>query len=137
MKTREFRIGNILTDGKFMFTVESIEQEAVWGDIFECTKIERPEDCYDTGDYHFNIENIEGIPLTEEWLLKFGLEWSIFHQATHKTGFEYDLNSLYEGGYSLSTFKREHIVVEKIKYVHQLQNLYFALTGEELTHETT
>ena len=74
METKELRIGNILTDGKFLFIVESIEAEAVWGDIYECIKAERIEDYYDEGVYHLNIENIKGIPLTEDWLVKFGFE---------------------------------------------------------------
>lgn len=37
--------------------------------------------------------------------------------------------------FSVETYHSEYTVSEystKIKYVHQLQNLYFALTGEEL-----
>ena len=70
------------------------------------------------------------IPLTEEWLLKLG-----FHQ---KNGYgfikKYLLGNLF---YSVET--KEHFMFQyyelriKINYVHQLQNLYFALTGEELT----
>jgi hypothetical protein len=74
------------------------------------------------------------IPLTEKWLLKFGFE-KVFNQYKKVTnvdtrngknvpfivldldGFEYD-------DLRLQT---------KLNYVHQLQNLYFALTGEELT----
>lgn len=29
------------------------------------------------------------IQLTEEWLVKLGFEWSIFHQAYHLNGFDY------------------------------------------------
>ena len=66
------------------------------------------------------------IPLTEEWLLKFGLL---------KTK-----NSVLMGGYELIYDDKNnmynvfvyHGIFCTIKYVHQLQNLYFALTGEEL-----
>lgn len=80
-------------------------------------------------------EYIKPIPLTEEWLLKFGFfvstrkncyykNWGtngvelIVHDYHYKGGFEYELGS------------NKYKVVE---YIHQLQNLYFALTGEELT----
>ena len=72
------------------------------------------------------------IPITEEWLLKFGFE---------KDGnyFDIDVN-----GYSLSIFNlQEYSVSENkddetnawfsINYVRQLQNLYSALTNKELT----
>lgn len=59
-----------------------------------------------------NIEWFEPIPITEEWLLKFKFDnnhWAtkwILHDMPTPTG---------------------------IHFVHQLQNLYFALTNEELT----
>ena len=64
------------------------------------------------------------IPLTEEWLLKFGFEITDNFQTkdrfqTHKQD-------------GIFWFEYGYIVVE-LNYVHQLQNLYFALTGEELT----
>jgi len=70
------------------------------------------------------------IPLTEEWLLKFGFEsdWSGW---SHKdvyfelgvSGDKY-INMVNGGEYN-------HGV--PFEHVHQLQNLFFALTGEELT----
>ena len=64
------------------------------------------------------------IPLTEEWLLKFGFEITDNFQTkdrfqTHKQD-------------GIIWFEYGYIVVE-LNYVHQLQNLYFALTNEELT----
>ena len=64
-----------------------------------------------------------GIELTEEWLVKFGFkkfknynDWSI-------------------GGFIIHGRKRGFVFrksVPVVKYVHQLQNLHFALTGKEL-----
>jgi hypothetical protein len=80
------------------------------------------------------LELKESIPLTEEWLVKlggkkhvqYGAEWSIGSSNKQSICIEFDNDGCYftagEGMY-LST---------NIKYVHQLQNLYFALTGEEL-----
>lgn len=78
------------------------------------------------------LEYADPIPLTPEILEKAGFEWSIYHQAFHKENFEFDINECFPKGYSLSTFKRRFLIVSKIKYLHQLQNLYYALTGEEL-----
>ena len=77
----------------------------------------------------------EPIPLTEEWLIKFGFEKSIDEYWT------IDGSSLW---WLLSKSKNVGIKLMdnevfgvmnryKIEYVHQLQNLYFALTGKELT----
>jgi hypothetical protein len=70
--------------------------------------------------------DLEPIPLTEEWLVKFGFEtndvryWQI-------SSFRLHINRYGEWIFKVETFEQE------IKYVHQLQNLYFALIGEELT----
>ncbi len=67
--------------------------------------------------------NFEPIPLTEDWLLKFGFElknWGI--KVWYLKGFEIDQN-FYLKGIDWGV---------RFKYVHQLQNLYFALTNEEL-----
>ena len=120
MKANELRIGNTLkyykSDDTFNVTVH---------DIGIIHTFEGKENCP------------EPIPLTEEWLVKFGF-WKeqtttgeIFgiyvkgridiEEVTSK-GDEWEL--CVSGGVRTGA---------KLKYVHQLQNLYFALTGEELT----
>ena len=87
---------------------------------------------------NFDAQNIfckdyTPIQLTEEWLLKFGFEYH--HDTPHP-------NKVYRKNWSEGYFDLEHIISfyfggnfisVELKYVHQLQNLYFALTGEELT----
>jgi len=75
---------------------------------------------------------LEPIPLTTEILEKCGFDWSIYHQAFHKLNLEFDLNESYPLGFSLCTFRNKLLVAPNIYFLHQLQNLYFALTGEEL-----
>jgi len=67
------------------------------------------------------------IPLTEEWLLKFGFE-------------NWDKNKWVDSNSVLTISKNDDnflcLINQRdvdILYVHQLQNLYFALTGKELT----
>jgi hypothetical protein len=75
-------------------------------------------------------EAIKPIPLTEEWLLKFGflkrkksLALDVFENKVlyirfdNQDKYQFFLNGKYI----------------QIHYLHQLQNLYFALTGTELT----
>lgn len=76
------------------------------------------------------VDYLKPIPLTEEWLLKFGFEkqdnnWKTLNLNFATIGWER------LAGITLS-FEMESIYLPHIEYVHQLQNLYFALTNEEL-----
>jgi len=79
-------------------------------------------------------ESYCGIPLTEEWLLKFGFEYNNYTGSWIKNEFAFDLDKTVNGGVnSFDVYvKDEEFVLTAIQSVHQLQNLYFALTGEEL-----
>jgi hypothetical protein len=74
------------------------------------------------------------IPLTEEWLLKFG-----FVKKKGEIGYSKGKLLIYLGDTTMSGengrtyFNSWAILYKSPEYVHQLQNLYFALTGEELT----
>jgi hypothetical protein len=71
------------------------------------------------------------IPLTEEWLLKFGFVWSIQHQAHYLKGFDYVID-VCNGFCRVIKYKRNGDHLIDVKYLHELQNLYWCLTGEEL-----
>ena len=68
------------------------------------------------------------IPLTEEWLEKLGFE-CLYTDDEHY----FYIDSI-RGFYVNSNFQNIDCEYD-LKYVHQLQNLYFALTNEELTYE--
>ena len=89
-----------------------------------------------------NWDRIKPIPLTEEWFLKFGFESVLkgYNYLTiRKTSLYVYINDNGESGICIEdldnnlTQEEELCFSIKIKYVHQLQNLYFALTNEELT----
>lgn len=67
------------------------------------------------------------IPITEDWLLKFGFIGSKYWKH-HKLLFSIQK---YSNGYYVVLTDDEDDSF-KIDHIHQLQNLYFALTGEEL-----
>ena len=76
------------------------------------------------------------IPLTEEWLLKFGFKTrtTVNHSVQYFIGEnpltrDWLLDILWLNGYEYPFYRNGFF---KIKYVHQLQNLFFALTAEEL-----
>lgn len=78
------------------------------------------------GDY-VSEGYVNPIPLTEEWLLKFGFT---------KHGFDDPLDLYWCHPNLIGAINERCLIYDysrlKIQYVHQLQNLYFALTGEEL-----
>jgi hypothetical protein len=88
------------------------------------------------GDFYHWIEGlIKPIPLTKEWLLKFGFEfyvdtWYLKGFALWETEWGDD-----KGNTGIGYFYelRQHGMMDQhIKYIHQLQNLYFALTQDNL-----
>ena len=108
MKPEELRIGNWVESNGF-YRVRGPYQVSSISGVLEY-------------DY------IKPLPLTEEWLLKFGFKkdktWTgdVFE---NKKG---DRVCLGAQMYVAS----ESVKVDCPKNVHQLQNLYYALTGEEL-----
>tara|TARA_R110002167_G_scaffold331706_1_gene538369 strand:+ start:16534 stop:16917 length:384 start_codon:yes stop_codon:yes gene_type:complete len=76
------------------------------------------------------LMHLKPIPLTEEWLLKFGFEKYEFDHKENQYRFKERLLVIRKG------FFCDYGTSVELKHVHQLQNLYYALTGEELTLET-
>lgn len=119
MNASELRIGNWVkvptTDGSDVFT-----------------QIEPSNYCHEWNS-EISIESYNPIPLTEEWLVKFGFE-KIYHSWIHD---EFDFDIVMHGHrYVLADISEDsgrYFAHGKFQFVHQLQNLYFALTGEELT----
>jgi hypothetical protein len=74
------------------------------------------------------------IPLTEEWLLKFGFELKKVSMGGREyegwRNFSFHLDTNYIKNTLFYHWMGGNI---EIKHVHQLQNLYFALTSEALT----
>lgn len=94
--------------------------------------------CLDYSVMHdIYIENdwdeLKPIPLTEEWLIKAGAI-----KRTFTAEFIGDYDSFAIGNYELSNIYNNvwgiiGIDMSPLLYVHQLQNLIFALTNTELT----
>ena len=76
----------------------------------------------------------EPIPLTEEWLIKFGFDFDGYC-SYWKSEIELTKDTMDEHFQSFNNVG-SGLCQKEIKYVNQLQNLYFALTGEELTIKT-
>ena len=113
MKANELRIGNYYY-GDVLFPSE-------YNVIIANDLVELDSDPLD--DYY------QPLPLTEEWLLKFG-----FYKSDNYGNDEYRLDgySYFRGSFYISDCDECGESVE-INFVHELQNLYFALTKQELT----
>lgn len=147
MKINELRIGNYVGfKGRTDCFCEIIELSMPGGvhlvrHFNDGTEDDQPE----------VIEDIKGIPIAEEWLLKFGFRkkenlYPINSPVYYISDIDIDYCFFYADfrkdfvfyiEYTDSPFPKDTDVLYPvsfgIKYVHQLQNLCFALTGEELT----
>lgn len=120
MKATELRIGNLVDT---IYGVQSV--------IGIDTSDERGEyvifnDGRKFGHYieHDGELLVKPIPLTDEWL-----------NAANGTSFDDELSMTIwcdNRGVYLEQYGEGRMLLSHIKYVHQLQNLYFALTGTEL-----
>lgn len=77
-------------------------------------------------------ETYKPIPLTEEWLQKLGFELKGFYRLKVTSFLELCWKP-HDNTLNLQTEKNGFTEDSKCKYVHQLQNLYFAFTQRELT----
>lgn len=119
IKAQEIRLGNI-------YSYADWKQE-------EMGKL---ENVFRWGKHHFETEldkldQYNPIPLTEEWLKKFGFEKT--DNCNKDTWPDFKFNGIIiisniHGHYVWDSSQKR----VSIYYVHQLQNLYFALTQNEL-----
>jgi len=129
MKASDLRIRNWIQDVqhfKGFFQVEAIAKHTVI-----------------SPDWTLEWSEVAPIELTEEWLIKFGFKvqdslmaWGV------KTGVKFiDLHEniylAFFGSWHLAFLgedecRFDQLSERQVQYVHEFQNLYFALTGEEL-----
>jgi hypothetical protein len=107
MKATDLRIGNLF----YYRVVDQLDPKKEW---FEVSKIDY-DDLRVIGIKDEMNQDYQPIPLTEEWLLKFGFDVK---------------EPVLISSWKFSPFC--DTIITKCEYVHQLQNLYFALIGTEL-----
>ena len=123
MEAKELRLGNLISVYR-----KPTDKELSHYAVQEIYEWENDENYYVVIDDTFSV-NIETgiipIPLTEDWLLKFGFKgWDLGKYTLILTN-----GNFFDFQHGLESTP----IAKNIKHVHQLQNLYFALTGEELT----
>lgn len=119
MQAKDFRIGNYLQDRQErLCKVERIEVDGILAPAIVGGQTSLP---------------VKPILLTEDLLLKLGWIWNI--EANSFENNDVRMNLKYEsisGSYTMYNYIIKALIAKRIFYVHQLQNLYFALTGMEL-----
>jgi len=125
MKANELRIGNYFED---------IEGRLCRVDVISRDKEDTRITAIQGG---LTFLPVKPIPLTEEWLLKFGFidnDWAFINNGLELSWSIRRCESGERSCFYLSDKFPEDFQI-RVEYVHTLQNLYFALTGEELTIE--
>jgi len=132
MKTKELRIGNLLQDQKGnLLIVCEIRQDGYTTSVVDRSKFPLQKGW-----------KADPITLTEDWLIKLGFHINENGEPEKDTveGMDIALSiTINTHHYKFSPWfvnKQNltyYIMGVDIEYVHQLQNLYFALTGNELT----
>lgn len=140
IKANELRIGN------FIYNVGYLSKVIGFKPFSHSVRCDEEEGCNILIDVYlqdgsvkegYEIESYlcKPIPLTEEWLLKFGFEKSnVYCFGNRKLIIESLMGDRHSCRYRINL--NESIWISELHYVHQLQNLYFALTGEELTFKS-
>jgi hypothetical protein len=125
IEIRELRLGNII---EFQpFSDERGYYHAI-SSIHEDDTVRFMNGKESVGCYH--VELINPVHLTEKWLLRLGFEWD---EITYSIGNIWLAEC--ENGYNVWLHGLSMGITTRVKHVHQLQNLYFALTGTELTYK--
>lgn len=129
MKASEFRIGNIV-DCFGECEIISITEKKI--------KVKRTsEERTLTETVPLSSLSLNPIELTEEWLMKLGAckicGFIYFSIPSLESELYFDLvdDKIINTPRLMGPFS--NIIINEVKHVHQLQNLYFTLTGEELT----
>lgn len=131
MKANELRIGNYVYDrGGKLLQIDWFEKNKV------CMRMWTESKIMELHPMTEEFEYCQPIPLTEIWFNKFGIRGVGLsgNMFIYKDAFDNGSRFIIE--WDGESFYPEIDFAQcswaELKYVHQLQNLYFALMGEEL-----
>ena len=121
---QDLRIGNLVKYNGEFYAIKSFDEEHV---VLKDNVL---------AEYYLDYigyDEIEAIEITEEWLLKLGVfiveTCKSFEASFPNFRFSLHKSENYDGWLFC---ENETVITDKIHYVNQLQNLFFALAGKEL-----
>ncbi len=144
ISAKDLRIGNIISDEwGTIIEVEDINNEGI--NLFIDNDGNYPELAETWIEPEYTFDKLFGLPLTEQNLPKLGIKKQ-YQENPFEEG-KYTLNedgsryySWVKGCFNLEMDKDGKFMFEvyshyiPLDYVHQLQNLFYLLTNEELTY---
>ena len=119
IKAEELRIGNWIKEEGYISCAENLKVD-----------LDLMQDIIENSQREFQGEDDElyyPIPFTEEILLKCGFE---ILGLSDRNNYSVIKNT---EGYFFIDCMEDITIGKELKSVHQLQNLYYAITGEDLT----
>ena len=119
-QSKQYRLGNlVLWDNDKVYEITELSYDTLSLAYNEKYPEYHPE--------NIPFSKIKPIPLTDEWLVGFGFD-------KEQEGYcrNIMLYSNGENGYNYNASFFEHDNLIAVEYVHNLQNLYYALNNEEL-----
>lgn len=126
----DLRVGNYVNWGDTLGTITQITYDG-WIGL-----------KYDTDKYRvLHVDMVNPIPLTEEWLVKLGCKMRLalfypFNGGANNIILNYVNDSYYPiltQEPEMSCDECQMVSLNKIEFVHEFQNLIYALTNTELT----
>lgn len=128
MKANELRIGNWVHSPFYKdYEIVALSVLGEGNELFFKSLDYYPKSC--------RLKDIKPIKLNDLWLLRFGFK--LFNDGGELVGDDmFWIHPKMKGSVNHGTYIW-NICGVKIRYVHQLQNLYFALTGVELQLSST
>jgi hypothetical protein len=128
MKANEFRVGNYHT-----YKIEdNFDERKEWTDVFQ---IDYEDIAWLSTSKGQNDEDYGYVKLSEKWLdnLGFVKEGRSYVMGVHQRLFSGLMKLTFNGKLQMWVFSiGKYSDLTRVEFVHQLQNLYYALTGEEL-----
>lgn len=118
MSPKELRIGNFVQTPDGIGTVMILSEYSASVNVMDCIS---------------NFNHFAGIPITPEWLEQLGFEKDQYNVYRSPDTIEFRPLIYDNGIIGYELYRGAVDWLRHIEYVHQLQNLYFALTKKELT----
>jgi len=141
MKVNELRVGSWVYDDEGVCS--KIVGVKPFDDSVGCNELEDGSvlvDWYPQGqspsrEYFMDVSDLKPISLSEEILLKCGFVrrgFSINGYVFAKSLAYHVTKMLDYYAFRINTLSCNNVFIREVRYLHELQNLYFAITGEEL-----
>lgn len=116
MKANELKIGNYLQKDGIVVKIDGRSIFDIWSDSNKSDSIK-----------------YKPIPITDEWLRKLGFEIMRSGLWVHAVKDLLEFEKMFFETCLYIRLGNKHV---SVRYIHELQNLYRAVTGKELEHES-